>query len=106
MKRTSGAWAAAALLAAAAGAAATPLRLDYCVETRGRGTYPYVFPLVLNNNDNSWASGQGFGWIIFGDEPGPPQGSGIPPLTNFLGDPASLPAGPFTQFQSSLGGHN
>src|SRR5258708_12216796 len=90
-----------ALAAMAGTASATPVRLDYCVTGLGGGQFRYVFTLTLDNNDNSWAAGQGFGWIIFGD-----ANSGTSPLNDFVGDTSTLPAGPFTQFQGTGGGHN
>lgn len=91
----------AAVLAMTAGAAATPLRLDYCVVDLGGGQFEYTFKLVLDNNDQSWVAGQGFGWIIFGDAAGTAS-----PINDFAADPSSFPVGPFTQVQGSGGGHN
>jgi len=75
--------------------------MEYCVEPIPGGGFKYTFKLILDNNDNSWAAGQGFGWIIFGD-----QQSAASPLEPFVGDPSYLPIGPFTQYQGSGGGHN
>ncbi len=82
---------------------ATPLRLDYAVSDLGTGRYEYNFSLVLDNHDGSWASGQGWGWFIFGDTPDSAAGS---PLTDFVIDSADLPVGPWTGLSTSYGGHN
>lgn len=82
--------------------AATPLTLIYSVTPDGGGVYTYQFTLTLDNNDGTWASGQNFNWIIFGDVAGP----GSSNLTDFAGDPTALPIGPFTDYTSSGGGHN
>ncbi len=82
---------------------ATPLRLDYAVGDLGAGSYNYDFALVLDNNDGSWVSGQGWGWFIFGDTSDSTAGS---PLTDFVIDNADLPVGPWTGLSSSNGGHN
>lgn len=89
------------MLFTAGSAQATPLRLDYIVNPSGGG-YAYQFRLTLDNHDNTWASGQGWGWIVFGDVAWP----GPSPLQNFVADPASFPAGPFTGVTSTSGGHN
>jgi hypothetical protein len=49
---------------------ASPLRLDYDITSLGGSSYQYDFNLVLDNNDGSWTSGQGFDWVIFGDRAG------------------------------------
>lgn len=82
-------------------AQATPLKLDYSVEDIGAGLFNYEFYLTLDNNDGSWASGQGWGWLVFGDAQ-----STATPLTDFLGDPSDLPIGPWTGYGSTGGGHN
>jgi hypothetical protein len=82
---------------------ATPLRLEYSVEDLGGGSFQYHFSLILDNNDGSWFSGQGFNWIIFGDNPYPYSSS---PLTDFVGNPADLPIGPFTKYTRSGGDHS
>jgi PEP-CTERM motif len=82
-------------------AQAGPLRLDYAVTDLGGGVYDYDFQLTLDDNDSSWASGQGWGWLIFGDSPTAPS-----PLTGFVIDAATLPVGPWTGLSSSSGGHN
>jgi len=94
--------AAAAVVVAAGSASATPLRLEYTVTDIGGGTFQYDFTLILDNNDNSWAPGQGWRWFIFGDCVGPCTS----PLTAFVGDPSFLPVGPWTGYSSSGGGHN
>lgn len=55
---------AGALLSTAA--AATPLTLSYSVTDTGDG-YRYDFALTLDNHDGTWAAGQQWDWIIFGD---------------------------------------
>lgn len=80
---------------------ATPLRMDYSVTDLGGGLYDYDFSLVLDNNDGSWVAGDGWSWIIFGD-----QQSASSPLTNFVGDVGDLPIGLFTSYMTSTGFHN
>lgn len=80
---------------------ATPIALNYDVSDIGGGLFNYEFSLVLDNNDNSWAAGQGWGWFIFGDSTNSPS-----PLTNFVGDTSDLPIGPWSSFTYSSGGHN
>lgn len=83
---------------------ATPLRLDYTVEDLGGGLFDYDFRLVVDNNDESYAPGQVWNWIIFGDIPGT-SGNTPSPLTNWVGDLSN--SSPFiTSFSSSGGGHN
>jgi len=83
-------------------AQATPLRLDYSVTDLGGGLFDYEFTLVLDNNDGSWAAGQAWFWLIFGDAPSP----GPTPLTDFVGDPSDLPIGPWDNYTTTGGGHN
>jgi hypothetical protein len=94
---------AAALLAAVTGTASatTPLRLDYCVESLGGGLYQYSFTLTLDNNDGSWVAGQGWDWLTFGDGQGQ-----LSALTNWTIAPGTFPLGPWTEMDSSSGGHN
>ncbi|WP_229211680.1 MULTISPECIES: PEP-CTERM sorting domain-containing protein [unclassified Duganella] len=90
----------AATLALPLAAQASPITLNYSIT--GSTTYTYEFTLTLDNHDSSWAAGQNFNWFIFGD-----GHAGTPtPLTNFVGDPSSLPIGPFTSYNTSSGGHN
>ncbi|MFO0835132.1 MAG: hypothetical protein U0638_09190 [Phycisphaerales bacterium] len=79
---------AAVVLAALSGAAlATPLTLSYSISDDGQGGYRYHFTLSLDNHDGSWEPGQGFNWIIFGDNYPAPTA-----LPNFVGDlPAPKP---------------
>ena len=79
----------------------SPLRLEYSCEDLMNGLYYYEFELIVDNNDGTYVPGQGWGWVIFGDQQQMDSN-----LTNFMGDQASLPAGPFTQFQGSGGFHN
>jgi len=64
----------------------------------GGGEYEYTFHVELNDG---WKEGMGWGWYIFGDQQSAPS-----PLTDFVGDPASLPVGPWTAYGTSGGGHN
>ena len=91
-----------ALPAATSSQATTPLTLDYSISASATpGKYTYNFTLILSNSDNSWASGQNFNWIIFGD-----AALAASPLADFVINPASLPVGPFTSLQFSSGYHN
>lgn len=92
----------ALLLAASQSASSVPLRLDYSIADLGGGMFNYEFTLVVDDNDGTYAPGQGWRWFIFGDEPFP----GSSPLTDFVGDPSDLPIGPWTMYISSSGGHN
>ncbi len=96
---------AASVLLAALGCTATvqatPVTMNYCVQAEGTGLYLYTFTLTLDNNDNSWTPGYGIGWIVFADVP-----SGASPLSDFIGDPGSLPIGPWTGYSTTGGGHN
>jgi PEP-CTERM motif len=85
----------------AGGAQATPLVLTYSIT--GNGPYNYFFELTLDNHNGSWVAGQNFEYFVFGD-----VATGESPLTNFKGDPASLPVGPFLEYDvaSGGGGHN
>ena len=97
--------AAAAVAALAGSAMGTPLRLDYCVTDLGGGTFHYVFVLTLDNHDNTWAAGQAWRWLIFGDADGS-AGPATSPLTNWVDSGTVWPVGPWTGFTSSGGGHN
>jgi hypothetical protein len=80
---------------------ASPLRLEYSVTDLGSGLYDYEFDLILDNNDGTWVSGQAWGWLIFGDD------LSESPLTDFIGDPNDLPAGPWDEYGFTSGeGHN
>ena len=79
----------------------SPLRMDYSIEDIGGGLYDYTFTVTLDNNDGSWAAGQSWGWLIFGDAE-----SVETPLTNFVGDPDDLPIGPWDGYTTSGGFHN
>ena len=83
---------------------ATPLRLDYMVTQQGP-LFAYQFTLTLDNHDGSWALGQNFNWIVFGDTGNTADGNdGL--LNNFVGDASDLPIGPFTNYDASSGQHN
>ncbi|UYV13665.1 MAG: hypothetical protein NCW75_05120 [Phycisphaera sp.] len=88
----------ASMLAVPAASLAQGLTLEYTVEDLG-GTFEYEFFL---NTDGGWASGMGWRWFIWGDCVGPCTS----PLTDWVGDPGSLPVGPWTGYSSSSGGHN
>ena len=92
---------AAAIGACVGSASATPLRLDYCVTDLGGGQYHYVFTMTLDNHDNTWAAGQAWRWLIFGDQNGAPS-----PLTGWVDAGTVWPVGPWTGYSSSGGGHN
>lgn len=87
-----------AALLSVTNANATPVRLDYSVS--GTGIYHYDFNLVLDNHDSSWSPGQTVSGIVFGDSPS------SSPFNDFIGDPASLPIGPFTSYTNINGSHN
>jgi len=97
------------LLLGAAEAQATPLRLDYVLTPLGGGTYQYDFTLTLDNNDGTWAPGQEWDWIIFGDNSFDdlyngfdPDGDGPTPA-----DWTTLSFGaPITGITPSTGAHN
>ena len=76
------------------------LGLSYQVTPTGTG-FDYDFELTLTNNDGSWAPGQGYGWLIFGDAE-----SACSPLRTFEIDESSLPVGPWDSVGQSLGYHN
>jgi hypothetical protein len=74
--------------------------MDYTVNPSGGG-YTYDFKLILDNSDNSWAPGQGWNWLIFGDKAGAPSA-----IADFAPAPGTFSLGPFTTLTSSAGGHN
>ncbi len=82
-------------------ASAVPIRLDYTITDIGGGLFDYEFFLIVDNNDGSFLPGQGWRWLIFGDQQEAPS-----PLTAFVGDPGDLPIGPWTFYTSSSGFHN
>ena len=92
----------ASLLALPAIASAQTLLLEYSVEDIG-GLFQYEFCL---STDDGWAPGMGWRWFIWGDCDGSVMSPCPTPLTDFVGDPASLPVGPWTGYTSSGGGHN
>ncbi len=97
----------AAYMGLAASAGATPLKMEYCVTPAG-ALFEYKITLTLDNNDGSWAPGQGWGWIMFGDmmETQPPLPPAVSPLNDFVMNPASFPIGPYTKLTSTGGLHN
>lgn len=90
-----------AVLFGAGSLSAVPLTMTYRVTDLGGGSYQYDFRVVCDNNDNTYASGQGWGWLIFGDSSTSPA-----PLTNWQISSGQLPVGPWTGMSSSSGGHN
>lgn len=88
-------------LPTSARAGGSPLNLYYEVVDFSGGEYTYEFTLTLDDSDLTWFPGQRFEWIIFGD-----QLFGPSPLTDFVGNPGSLPIGPFTGYSISTGQHN
>lgn len=83
-----------------ASAGVGPLSLTYDVYDIG-STYQYDFTLTLTNGDGSWTPGQGWGWLVFGDQESAPS-----PIADFVGDSSSMPAGPWTFFTTTYGYHN
>jgi hypothetical protein len=81
---------------------AGPLTLEYQVDAIGGGLFDYEFRLVLDNRDGSFVPGQGWDWIVFGDQPVLDSSN----LLDFAGDLSDLPIGPFVEYTSSSGGHN
>ncbi|HMO15679.1 MAG TPA: hypothetical protein PKD64_10260 [Pirellulaceae bacterium] len=76
------------------------LSLYYYKTDIGGGIFQYDFTLSLTNDDNSYAPGQGFNWIIFGD---------VPSSTSTLPDFALLYEtfpNPDIIYTFSGGGHN
>jgi hypothetical protein len=58
--------AAGVALCLAGAASATPLTMEY-TQTAVSGGYRYDFTLTLDNHDGTWAAGQQWDWIIFGE---------------------------------------
>ena len=88
-------------LSFAAAVSATPLAMNYSVVPNG-SSFDYSFQLTLDNHDGSWAPGQSFNWVIFGDD-----ATGPGALTDFSGSLPRLPVGPFTDYDVSGGsGHH
>jgi uncharacterized membrane protein YgcG len=88
-----------ALLLSAAWLQATPLVLDYVKSDHGNGLVYYTFTLTLQNHDSSWAPGQSFGWVIFGDSP-TVDGSVFTDFTYISGN------GPWSETTMVTGAHN
>jgi hypothetical protein len=82
----------------AATATASPLRLSYATTAQPGNLYHYDFNLTLTNLDGSWHAGQGWDWIVFGDEPGK-----LSPLQSWVGGSVGLP---FKSWTYSGGWHN
>ena len=91
----------AALAALAGTANATPLRLDYSVNQLGTLQYHYDFTLTVDNHDGSFAAGQGWGWLMFGDQQNAPTNLGA-----YVMDSTVYPVGPWTSLGTSQGFHN
>ncbi len=83
-------------------AEATPLRLDYSVSQLTNGLYDYHFNLILDNHDNSWQPGQGWGWLVFGDAEANPSPLDDFDMTSF----SDWPVGPWTGLSKTYGAHN
>jgi hypothetical protein len=83
-------------------AQAASLNLNYTVENLTDGWFNYSFQLKVDNTDNSYVPGQGWGWIIFGDELNTFDSEGA--LTNWVGD--SSRSLPWINFGISFGNHN
>lgn len=81
-------------------ATATPLALSYSVADDGPGSFKYSFVLTLDNHDGTWAAGDNYNWIIFGDAFNAPS-----PLTDYVGDPSTAPT-IFPPGMVTSGGHN
>lgn len=90
------------LLLVAASLEATPLRLDYSKSWSSNGVVFYTFTLALENADESWAPGQGWSWLIFGDSP-TVDGS---PFTDFTMSNGLFGFGPWSTVTTSSGAHN
>ena len=88
-----------ALAASASFAAASPL--DLFARSSFNGTnYDYSFTLRLTNTDGSWVSGDGWGWIVFGEK------TATVDFDSFVGTPGSMLDSPWTDFELSEGAHH
>lgn len=87
-------------LGLAGAAPADPLDLFYTKSSIGGGLLQYDFTLKVTNLDSSYAPGQGWNWIIFGDVP-----SSTSTLPDFSLSWETFP-NPNMGFSSSGGGHN
>ena len=88
-----------ALACTASFAAASPL--DLFVQSSFNGTnYDYAFTLKLTNTDDSWTAGNGWGWIVFGEQ------TEYPLFDSFVGTPGSIVGGPWTDFDFTDGLHH
>jgi hypothetical protein len=74
--------------------------MDFSVTPTG-GVFHYDITLSVDNHDNTFAAGQGWGWLIFGD-----QSNAATNLPNFVMDSGVWPVGPWTYLTSSGGSHN
>jgi hypothetical protein len=89
-------------------AEATPLRMDYTISDLG-ATYRYDFTLTLDNHDATWAPGQEWDWIIFGDNDSADTRNGFDTNGGGLGGDTWVTlsfAPPITNIFDSSGGHN
>jgi hypothetical protein len=75
--------------------------MTWSVQQGWAGTYRYTFKLTLDNHDGTWRTGQGFGWIVFGD-----NGSALSQLDDFAADSAGFPVGPWTAVTKTAGASN
>ncbi|MBY0506098.1 MAG: PEP-CTERM sorting domain-containing protein [Bryobacteraceae bacterium] len=81
-------------------AEASPLRLDYSKSWSANGIVYYTFTLALENADESWVPGMGWGWLIFGDSPT----LGGSEFADFTLTGGSMR--PWTSVTTSAGAHN
>lgn len=81
----------------------SPLTLRATVgpDPNNAGKFRYEFRLSMDNATGTWLSIQGFGGIVFGDVE-----NGVSPIDDFVLDPTSVPAGPWTGLGGSSGFHN
>jgi len=80
--------------------AAPPLTLRYSRVNDSNGAFRYSFVLTLDDPGATWAAGDGYGWIIFGDQRSAPS-----PFQDWIADPGSLTGGPWS-FLTSTSGYN
>ncbi|UYV13590.1 MAG: hypothetical protein NCW75_04725 [Phycisphaera sp.] len=84
----------ATLLLSTGAAIGQGLDLEYAVSDIGGGIYEYRFFL---SPDDGWEPGMGWAHVVFG------IGAPWPTLTDWFGDPDSLPVGPWDDYASSAG---
>lgn len=84
----------AAVLLSATAALGQGLELEYAVSDIGGGRYEYRFFL---SPDEGWEPGMGWAFLVYG------IGDMRPTLTDWIGDPDSLPVGPWDDYSASAG---